>query len=90
MALNYELADAFLLIIQEEESTESIETLRNTAFAKLQNGEGKTLVSSSLNGKSFSYQVHSSATEVFAASSFAIRKYNRGLIRSTETDFSKI
>ena len=88
--LNHALADAFYLICEEEESTDTVEEIRNNALEKIQGGELKTIVNSSLNGKSAGYQVSAPATEIFAAASYAIRKYNRGLIQSTEADFSSI
>ena len=88
--INYSLVDAFYLIAEEEESTASLEVIRNAAFQKLQAGETKSLVSTSLNGKSFSYNVSQSADVLFTAISLAIRKYNRGVVASTEVDFSSI
>lgn len=88
--LNHALIDALFLVAQEEESTASLERIRNAAFQKLEKGEVKSLVSTSLNGKSYSYNLARPADELFAAVSLAIRKYNRGLITSTEVDFSNI
>jgi hypothetical protein len=88
--INHTLVDAFLLIAEEEGNTLSLEAIANAAFAKLANGESKSLVSTSLNGKSFSYNVSKPADELFAAVSLAIRKFNRGLLRVSTVDFSQL
>jgi hypothetical protein len=89
-SLNLPLAEAFYTLCTEEQSTASIEALRNKAFAKLAAGEGKSLISSTLNGKSLSYQISTSATELFTAATYAIKRYNQGQITVIETDFSGI
>lgn len=88
--INHALVDAFYLIAEEEGDTASLETIRNAAFQKLQGGEAKALVSTSVNGKSFSYNISQPAEILFATVSAAIRKYNRGLVTATEVDFSSI
>lgn len=81
---------ALLQICVEENSTASIETIRNNAFGKLQSGEMKTLISSSLNGKSFSFNVSKPADQLFADCSEAIRLFQDGKMTATEVDFSSI
>jgi hypothetical protein len=89
--LDFNLVDAFLLICEEEGSSASIEAIRrNAAFEKISSGEIRSLVSSSLNGKSFNYNLSATADIVFNAASRAIRIYNRGIIKATEVDFSGI
>jgi hypothetical protein len=80
----------FVQIMEEEGNSSSIEAIRNLALAKLATGEVKTLVSSSVNSKSFSFQVSMPAEELFGAVSEAIRRFNSGVIGSTEIDFSGV
>ena len=56
-------------IAREENSTESLEAIRNQAFAKLASGEAKSLVNSSLNGKSFGFTISKSADGGFEGAS---------------------
>jgi hypothetical protein len=79
-----------LQICQEESSTASVEAIRNKAFEKLAVGEMKSLISSTVNGKSFNFNISMAADELFSQASEAIRLYNSGIIRSTEPDFSWI
>jgi hypothetical protein len=83
-------AQALYTICVEEQSTTSIEDLRNAALAKMASGEVKSLVSSSLNGKSFSFQISKPADELFIAATQAIRAYNNGIITATQLDFTNI
>ena len=80
----------FVSIMEEDGSSSAIEAIRNKAFAKLTSGEAKTLVSTSLNSKSFSYNVSMPAEELFGLAAEAIRKFNSGIVRVTEPDFSGI
>jgi len=86
------MANSFVLalfqIATEEGNTQSIELLRNAAFQKLQTGETKSLVTSSLNSKSFSYNVSKPADELFAEASQAIRLYNSGTLTATQFDWT--
>jgi hypothetical protein len=84
---NAPLSEAFYLICCEEQSTASIEAIRNKALAKIAEGEGKTLISSSLNGKAGAYQVSTPASDVFVAASHAIRRFNSGQVTVIETSF---
>lgn len=81
---------ALLSIIIEENSTISVERIRNAAFEKLASGEGKSLVSSSINGKSFSYNINMPASDLFTAADVAIRHFNKGVITATTVDFSNL
>lgn len=83
---------ALLQICQEEGNTETVESIRNQAFQKLMSGEGSALISSSLNGKSFSKQMFKTADVMFSETSEAIRIFNNGgaPIRNTTVDFSGI
>jgi len=70
---------AVLEIANEEGSTVSLEAIRNKAFAKLQSGEAKTLITSSLNGKSFSYLISKPADALFTEVTQTIRgKWGKG------------
>ena len=78
---------AFLSICNEEGNTATIEGIRNKAFQKILTGEVKTLITSSLNGKSYSFNVSKPADILFTQTSQAIRLYNKGIITSTTMDF---
>ena len=80
------LVYALLEIANEEGNTASLETIRNAAFAKMQCGEAKTLITSSLNGKSFSYSLSKPADVLFTEVTQAIRLYNNGIITTTTFD----
>lgn len=81
---------ALLQIAQEEGSTVTLEEMRNAALAKLAAGELKSLVSSTVNGKSFSFQINKPADILFQEASQAIKLYNQGVVTATEVDFSCI
>ncbi len=82
------LANAFYAICLEEQSTGTIEVLRNDALAQVKNGSVKTLTSTSVNGKSLGFAVASSATDILIAAGQAIRRYNGQLIQATAPNFS--
>lgn len=84
------LAEALYAICVEEESTSTVEIIRNNALTKIMSGEVKTLVSSSINTKSFSFQVSKPADQLFAEASQAIIAYNGGRYAATEADFSTL
>ena len=84
------LADALYTICCEEGSTATVEALRNLAFQKLQTGEVKTIVSSSINGKSANWNVSQPADKLFSDASLAIRLFNQGRNVVTQVDFSHI
>ncbi len=84
------LANAFYAICLEEQSTATIEILRNDALAQVKNGSVKTLTSTSINGKSLGFAVNSSPTDILIAASTAIRRYNGQVIQATAPDFSRI
>jgi hypothetical protein len=79
---------ALLEICEEEGNTVTVESIRNKALEKLAAGELKSLVSSTINGKAFNFQINLPAHELFSQASEAIRLFNRGINRSTEMDFS--
>lgn len=81
---------ALLEICKEEGNTSAVESIRNQAFTKITAGECKSLISSSINGKSFSFSISKSADVLFAEASEAIRMFNCGVVRATEIDFSGI
>lgn len=83
-------ARALLEIAREENSTVSIEVIRNKAFEKLAGGEGKSLVSTSLNGKSFNYNINLPASDLFTAATWAIRQFHKGVITASSVDFSNL
>ena len=81
---------ALLEIANEEGDTATLEGIRNNALKRILGGEVKTLVTSSLNGKSFSYNVSLSADLTFTQASQAIRLYNNGIITNTTFDWQWI
>ena len=84
------LAQAFLDICNEEGNTTTIEGLRNKALEQLATGNVTTLVSSTINGKSFNFQVSLAADKLFAEASWCIAQYNKGIIVASEFDFTGI
>jgi len=83
-------ASALYDICLEEGDTASIESIRNLAFQKIQKGEVKSIVSSSINGKSVNFNVSQPADKLFADASLAIRLFNKGRVVVTQLDFSHI
>lgn len=81
-------ARALLQIAREEGNTLSLESIRNAAFQKLQTGETKSLVSTSVNSKSFTYSISKAADVLFAEVSWAIDTFNNGIVTGTTFDFS--
>jgi hypothetical protein len=84
------LSEALLAICEEEGSTSTVETIRNAALTKIMSGEVKSLVSSSINTKSFSFQVSKPADQIFAEASQAIIAFNGGRYAASEADFSQL
>ena len=76
----------------QKNSVTDLETLRDALFVKIQNGEGKTLVTSSPGGKTFSFQVTMTVEEQFSAVVAAIKAFNAGAGDSAVTfpDFSRM
>ena len=81
-------AQALFYIAQEEGNTQSIEALRNKALESMAAGYAKAVISSSVNSKAFSFNVSKPADELFSESSWAIQKFNKGIITSTTLDFT--
>lgn len=81
---------ALVQIAEEEGNTASLEEIRNKAFEKISQGESKTLISSSVQGKSFNFSLSKSADILFAEVSEAIRIYNQGTNSFTVLDFSGV
>lgn len=84
------IAEALYQICLEEESTATVETIRNAALNKIMSGEAKSLVSSSVNGKSFSFNISKPAEQIFAEASQAIIAFRGDRITAAEADFSSI
>lgn len=84
------IAEALYQICLEENSTSTIESIRNAALSKILGGEAKSLVSSSINGKSFSFSISKPADVLFAEASQAIIAFRGGRYTATEADFSQI
>jgi len=82
------LIDAFYQLCEESGNTVEVETIRNNALQKLASGESKTLINSSIGGKSFNYNLSMSAEKLFQVTSAAIRRYNIGNLTMTRPDFS--
>jgi len=85
-----QFAIALYQIAIEEGNTQSLEAIRNLALSKIAKGEVKSLVSSSLNSKSFNFNISKAADVLFTEVSWAIRKFNLGTITATEFDFSNL
>ena len=81
-------AQALFYIAQEEGNTQSIEALRNKALESMAAGYAKAVISSSVNSKAFSFNVSKPADVLFAESSWAIQRFNNGIITSTTLDFT--
>lgn len=82
------LSQAFLAICIEEQSTTSIELIRNAALAKIGTGEVKSIINSSLNGKSYSMSVSKPADEIFVDTTTAIQRFNNLIFTASVVDFS--
>jgi len=80
------LCYALLEICREENSSVTVEGIRNKALEKLLNGEVKSLVTTSVNGKSRSYTVSKPADVLLQDASMAIRLFNKGVITTTTFD----
>lgn len=80
-------AFACLEIAREEGNTTSLEEIRNQAFAKLATGEVKSLITTTLNGKSATFTLSKPADALFAEVSWAIKAFNRGIVTNTTFDF---
>jgi hypothetical protein len=83
-------SEALYQICLEEESTATVEGIRNLALSKIAGGEGKSLVSSSINGKSFSFNISKTADVLFQEASQAIVAYRGGRYTATQPDFSGV
>ena len=73
-----------------ETVTTQIETELDALFARVQAGKGKDMVTSTLNGKSFGFQVNMTVEEKFTAYAQAFRELSGGKITRTYGDFSGI
>ena len=79
---------ALVSLCEEDGNSSVVEGLRNAALSKMAGGDTKSLISSSVNGKSFSFHVSKAADVLFAEASQALRIYHNGSNTSTEFDFS--
>jgi hypothetical protein len=79
---------ACLQIANEEGNTESLEAIRNKAFESLSGGNAKAVTTTTINGKSFSYNISKPADVLFSEVSWAIKQFNIGVIRNTTFDFT--
>ena len=61
---------------RQKGTTFTLTQLRDTLFAKIQTGQGKTLVTTAPVGKTFSFQVTMTVEEQFAAVVEAIKIFN--------------
>jgi len=84
------IAEALYNLAVEEGNTVTLEAIRNAALSKILGGEAKSLVSSSINGKSFNFSISKPADQLFAEASQAIIAYRGGRYTATEADFSNI
>jgi len=83
-------AAGLLDIAIEEGNTATLEGIRNLCLAKFQVGENKSLINTSLNGKSFSYNISKPADVLFQEVAWAIRRFNRGTVNAMQWDFSQL
>lgn len=86
--MNRELCTAFYQICLEEQSTATIEILRNDALAQVKYGSVKVITSTSVNGKSLGFSVSATPIDIITAATWAIRRYEGTLIQATAPDFS--
>lgn len=84
------ISEAFFQICVEEGNTSTIETIRNAALTKIMSGEARSLIASSVNSKSFNFQISKPADEIFAEASQAIIAYRGDRYASGQPDFSGI
>ena len=81
-------SQALYAICIEENSTTSVELIRNAAFAKLATGEVKSMVNTSLNGKSYALNISKPADVLFTEATAAISAFNRGAYKASQIDLS--
>lgn len=62
----------------------------NRYFALVTSGNGKTMITTAVNGKSFDFQINATAEELFAAFGEALREINGTKIGRTYADFSQL
>lgn len=67
-----------------------LKTLRDNALAQIMNGEGASIISSTVNGQTFSQQINVSADKMFEETSAAIREFKDMFVRFTGARFSNI
>jgi len=84
------IAEALYNLAVEEGNTVTLEAIRNAALNKIMGGEAKSLVSSSVNGKSFSFSISKPADQIFSEASQAIIAFRGGRSSSGQPDFSGI
>jgi hypothetical protein len=85
----YGFVQALVYYAEQLDSIDDLEAWRDELYDKIRNGDGKTLINSSVNGKSFGWDVASSLTvqDTFYAVVNAIQEFN-GKITTTYADFS--
>ena len=87
-AFDTAFATALYDIAVEEGNTQTIEALRNKALQKISDGLGHAVIATAVNGKSVSFSISKPADQLFAEASYAIKKFNVGIITSTSFDFT--
>lgn len=79
--------------VNGDAGTQELTELFNSLFAKVNAGQGKTLVAHAINGKSYGWAVNTTVEEAFGALGEALRQINPGaggaLVQSY-ADFSSL
>lgn len=73
--------------------TQELKNEFETLFTRIKSGEGSAIVSTSVNGKSFGYEVTVTVEELFSAYGEALRQLNddaSGQVVCTYADFSRL
>jgi len=83
-------AVALYQIALEEGNTLTLEPIRNTCLQTISQGNVKALINSSVNGKTFTFNISKPADVLFAEVSWAIRQFNTGNITNLRPDFTLI
>jgi hypothetical protein len=82
------LAEALYLICEEDGDTSVVESIRNKALEKIVGGEAKSLLSSTVNSKSFTFSISKPADKIFEEASQAIMAFRGTRYTASEVDFS--
>lgn len=79
--------------VNGDDGAAEIETQFNALFARIKAGEGSAIVNTSVNGKSFGYEVTVTVEELFTAYGEAVRQIKddaSGQVVASYADFSQL